>query len=114
VTYGEFLRFCRLTAKFDRKTDFARKLGMKDSDHYIGAENDKPNKKPSLDLLERAAQEAGLQFTDFLQQPQKRKLSREHESLHTKLQELLDAGGDEAVWIEGNLIIFHKAKFRRR
>lgn len=117
MTYGEYLRFCRKLAGMEKKTDFARKLGLLDCDHYIGAENDVPSKKPSLDLLERAARAVDMEFSQFIQEPKPRKLSRKHEQLHRQLQELLDLTGQDAeaaLWLEISIRTFFKAYFKRR
>ena len=111
MTYGEFLRFCRLKAGSETKTDFARKLNMLDGDHYTGAENDRPHRKPSLDLLERAAQLAGLEFQDFIQKPpgQRTPRSREREKLHAQLDQLLDYTGDSgevSTWFRVSIETF--------
>lgn len=110
------MRFCRKLAGSPTKTDFARKLGMKDGDHYIGAENDVASKKPSLDLLERAAHQIDLEFSDFIQQPpaRKHKVSRKHQRLLNLCLELLESGGEAELWIEGNIVTFHKAYIRLR
>lgn len=113
VTYGQFLRYCRQKAGIDSKTDFARKLGMYAANHYIGAENDREQKKPSLDLLERAAREAGLDFRDFINPP-KEKLGgfpRQHRELHVQLQALLDRDDDVSDWIASNISVFYHRFF---
>ena len=116
MTYGEYLRYCRTLAGSPTKTDFARMLEMKVGDHYIGAENDTWNKKPSLDLLERAAKKVGLEFSDFIQEPPKLKkeLSPKHKSLIRKCEALLLAGGEPELWFEANIVTFYKAYFHRR
>ncbi|MBO0799420.1 MAG: hypothetical protein J2P31_11425, partial [Blastocatellia bacterium] len=80
-------------------------------------ENDKPNKQPSLDLLEKAARAVNLEFQDFIQEPKPRKLSREHERLHRQLQELLDLTGKDseaALWFEVSIRTFYTTYFKRR
>lgn len=76
-----------------QKTEFSRVLGFIDPDHYTGAENDKAGKEPSRQMLEKAAQAAGFAFTDCIQLPNDKmaKLSKEHDKVHRKLQDLLDA-----------------------
>lgn len=117
MTYGEFLRYCRALDGSPTKTDFARKLGLKDGDHYIGAENDKPDKKPSVDLMERAAKLVGLEFTDFIQEPPKRKhaSSRKHLALSRKFMELLESGDMEVeIFFETAVETFHKSYLKKR
>jgi transcriptional regulator with XRE-family HTH domain len=97
-------------AKCATKSDFSRLLNLKDPDHYIGAENDTPGKKPSLDLLERAAQAAGFEFTDFIQTPKKTKNSPEEEQLIRQLLELLryqDDDGEVSTWMRVSVQTFH-------
>lgn len=116
MTYGDFLRFCRRKAGSATKAEFARKLGYADGDHYVGAENDKSTRKPSLGLLERAAQAAGMNFQDFIQKPKGQRVRRssEHEKLHSQLQELLDLGGESTDWIAANIRAFHQSYVERR
>ena len=111
MTYGEFLRFCRTKAGSATKAEFARKMGFVDPEHYVGAEHDKPSLKPSLDLLEHAAQAAGFELQDFLQKPsgQHTPRSREHEQLHRQLQDLLNLADEATAWVIGNIRTFHKA-----
>jgi transcriptional regulator with XRE-family HTH domain len=117
VTYGEFLRWCRTKAGYETKTDFARKLSMLDGDHYTGAENDKANRKPSLDLMERAARLAGLEFQDFIQAPaagEHTPRSREREKLHRQLDELLDFKDDDgevSAWFRVSIQTFYRDYF---
>lgn len=111
MTYGEFLRTCRILAGVETKSEFSRKLGFKDPDHYIGSENDSAARKPSLDLLERAAELAGLHFEDCIKIPEAsvKKTTKEHDKTHRQLQEILENGGDAADWISGNIHTFHRA-----
>lgn len=92
MTYGEFLRYCRLKAGVETKSEFARKLGFIDNDHYIGSENDKEGKKPSLDLLERAARATGHEFTEAIHKFEEResRYSPAEQVLHNQLHELLN------------------------
>jgi hypothetical protein len=111
MTYGEFLRACRTRAGGETKSDFSRRLGLKDPDHYIGAENDTPGKRPSLDILERAARLAGFEFQECIVLPESGS-SRpvpKHEKLHRQLQELLEREDEAADWIGGNISTFHRA-----
>lgn len=115
MTFGEFLRACRKLAGSETKSDFARRLGLKDPDHYIGAENDTLGKRPSIDLLEAAAQLAGFSFHDCIVLPGKHHepLTKDHQQLHRLLQEILDLNDDEAApWISGNIRTFHRAYIR--
>jgi len=85
-------------------------------DHYIGAENDRDGKKPSIDLMERAAKIAGLEFQDFINTPEKEQTprSRAHQALHRQLQALLDREDEASDWIAANISVYYKAYFRRR
>jgi transcriptional regulator with XRE-family HTH domain len=116
MTLGEFLTFCQKRAGIETKSEFARKLGMKDADHLTGAMNDKERKRPSLDVLERAAELAGLKLEDCLVIPEthQTEVSRKHARIHRQLQYLLDLGGEAGEWIAGNIITYYKAYFRRR
>jgi transcriptional regulator with XRE-family HTH domain len=111
MTYGEILRTFRAMAGIDTKSEFSRMLGLKDPDHYIGAENDAPGKRPSLDILEKAAQLAGINFQDCLRIPaaNSKKVNKEDEKLHRQLQEILDRKDEAAMWISGNITTFHRA-----
>lgn len=116
MTYGEFLRACRTRAGIESKSEFSRRLGFKDPDHYIGAENDTGGKEPGRELLEKAARLAGFEFTDCIQLPEKevRPQTREEQRIHRRVQELLEIGGEAADWIKGNINTFHKAYVRKR
>jgi transcriptional regulator with XRE-family HTH domain len=118
VTYGAFLTYCCNLAGFT-KSEMSRKLGMLDPDHFIGATNDKPGKAPSRELLERAARLAGFEFTDWINEPKQHMnpLSRKHEQLHRKLQDLLDYtadNGEVADYFITGIETFHTRVFRRR
>lgn len=74
MTYGEFLAACRKLAgkrlkKELSKSEFARLLGFKQPGHYIGAENDREEREPGRDLLEKAAALAGFKFEDCIVLP---------------------------------------------
>lgn len=113
VTYGEFLRYCRNLAGVETKSEYARKLGMIDNDHYIGSENDKEGKKPSLDLLERAARSTGHEFTDAIQPFRERKVPQAIERLQTQLRELLELNDPEVTkFLELAITRFHKFYMR--
>ena len=117
MTYGQFLKYCRTLAGVATKSEFSRKLGMLNPDHYIGTENDNAGKKPSLELLERAARLAGHEFHDAIQEFKPLKYSREHKKIHDQLQELLDLQGvdsEAGEWIAANVRTFHRAYLRRR
>lgn len=120
MTYGTFLRQCRQRAGGGKlnKTDFSRRLGMANPEHYIGNENDKPGRKPSLDLLERAAREAGFEFTECIQFPTKEKRQRLTVKLRqdvTTIEELLALGDPEIeLWFHASTKAFAKAYLQRR
>lgn len=85
------------------------------TNHYVGAENDREEKKPSLDLLERAAKAAGFEFQDFINPP-KEKLSKEqfpaeHRELHRQLHALLSRNDDVSDWIASNISVFYHRFF---
>jgi len=106
-----------MRAGVETKSDFSRKLGLKDPDHYIGAENDTPGKRPSLDIIEGAARLAGFEFTDCIHLPGadlSAKINRARDKLHRQLDEILEAGGNPALWISGNISTFHDAHIKRR
>lgn len=118
MTYGAYLRLCRQIAGRGKvnKTDFSKQLGMSDPEHYIGAENDKPGRKPSVDLLERAAQAAGFEFTDFIQRPgKKRGLTAKKRQLVNTLELLLALNDPEVdVIFEGMIVTFGKEYLQKR
>jgi hypothetical protein len=121
MTYGEFLRRCRLktaenASKTINKTDFSRLLGLKDGDHYSGAENDAPGKKPGRELLEAAARLAGLEFEDCIVFPDERasRMSKQHEKLHRQLQEVLQLEQRIADALAINVETFHNNYVRKR
>lgn len=117
MTYGQFLKRCRDLAGIKTKSDFARLLGYLNVHHYIAAENDKEGKRPSLDLLERAARAAGVSFADYIQVPPElaKPLSRGHQELHRQLQELLDLGDDQVDnHFQLGVEVFRKVHFRKR
>jgi hypothetical protein len=140
LTYGEFLRACRMIAARNlyietekknkgaesgdllqaaetlTKSDFSRMLGLLDPDHYIGAENDKPGKVPSRELLEAAAKVAGLNFQDCIQIPKEhaQQPDREQQKLIRMLLDILNSGGNGAEWIRGNILTFHETHVRGR
>ena len=116
MTYGELLRHFRLSLGIENKSEFARRLGMKDPDHYIGAENDKESRKPSLDLLEAAAKLAGKKLEDYLQIPveSKKPVTREDGRLHRQLQDLLDLGGEAGDLVRSTISAYHRLYSRRR
>lgn len=117
MTYGEYLRYCiRRTGDDITKTEFAHMLGLKDADHFIGATNDKPDKRPSIDLLERAARVAGFEFIDCIQEPKqyKKPFKYEHARLHIQLQELLERGEKEEWHASMYIRVHHNVAFRRR
>lgn len=68
MTYSEFLSACRTLAKYENKSEFARKLGVKPGT-YIRAESG--NRPPGRELLEEAAQLAGFSLQDCLKIPVK-------------------------------------------
>src|SRR5262245_32742877 len=117
MTYGELLRACREICGVKNKSEFSRRLGFKDPDHYIGAENDANGKLPGRELLEMACQEAGFEFQDCIVLPekyQKKPETRQEELLVRMLLDILRAGGNSAEWIKGNIITFHESHRRRR
>lgn len=78
MRYGEFLKVCRRLSKSPTAIDFAVKLGFKKPDHYRGVENDK--RKPGRELLEKAAELAGMDFEDCItvsQEPAKDRAEKE-------------------------------------
>lgn len=115
MTYGEFLRYCRQLCGVETKSDYARQLGFIDNDHYIGAENDKDGKRPSIDLLERAARSTGHEFTDAIQPfpDQKPKHDPEHLHLADQLLELLALEDKEVTqFFRAAIRVFHVDRFR--
>lgn len=114
MTYGEFLRHCMKVAGCETKNAFATLLGMKDPDHFVGATNDRPDKKPSLELLEKAAKAIGLQFDDFIQLPKENRKSREDQKTHRELDEIFEQHPDDGAHLRAVIETFHRLRFRRR
>jgi hypothetical protein len=115
MTYGQILRYFREKAGNESKTAFARRLGMMASNHYIGAENDREEKKPSLDLLERAAKLAGLEFQDFINPPHENRSEKqfrvENRELHRQLEAVLNRDDDVSDWLASNISVFYHRFF---
>lgn len=115
MTYGQFLRYCRTLAGVETKSEFSRKLGMLNPDHYIGTENDIAGKKPSLELLERAARLAGHEFEDAIQEFEPPKYPGKHKRIHDELDQLLNHK-DRKAGVTAAAIIrhLHRSFFRLR
>lgn len=61
-----------------------------------------------------------VQFFTLLQPPGRAEgtvdiaVQRRNQKIHEKLEEILEGGGDAALWITGNITVFHSDHVRKR